>query len=354
MRRILAGAVVVLAAGLAWAPSAFACGGLVAPNGAVKLLNTATLVTYHDGVEHYVTSFQYEGGGSKFGSIIPLPGVPTSVSKGGSWTLQRLEREVQPPPQLAAGGAVPAAASATASAQVILRTHVDALNITVLKGGGSAVTDWVRQQGFAVSPDLGPTLDFYARRSPVFLTATFESTVEAAKGLRVGDGTPVQVTIPTSNPWVPLHILALAKDPDDQVQADIFMLTDGQPSLLTGPGVSLLASRQADPSLLRDLRSDKGMSWIPDSAWFSYLKLDAPASSLSYDLAADVSAARRPSPIDAGISFEPVSLPVAHHSSDAWWWILLTVGGAVAGFGVGGWFASRRFGAAWDARGATS
>ena len=347
MRRFMAGVAVVLAAAFGWAPSAFACGGLVAPNGAVKLLNTATLVTYHDGVEHYITSFQYEGGGSKFGSIIPLPGVPTSVSKGGSWTLQRLEREVQPPSPLAEG-VFASAEGATAPAQVILRTHVDALNITVVKGGGSAVTDWVRQQGFAVSPDLGPTLDFYARRSPVFLTATFDPALEAAKGLQVGDGTPVQVTIPTSNPWVPLHILALAKDPDDQVQADIFMLTDGQPSLLTGPGVSLLATRQADPTLLNDLRSDKGMSWIPDSAWFSYLKLNAPSSSLTYDLAADVSGERRPSPIAAGISFEPVTLPAAHHSSDEGWWILLTVGGVLMAFGLGGWFASRRLGAAWD------
>ena len=50
-RRCLAVVGVVLAAGLGWAPSAFACGGLVAPNGAVKLLNTATLVARASGLE---------------------------------------------------------------------------------------------------------------------------------------------------------------------------------------------------------------------------------------------------------------------------------------------------------------
>ena len=76
---------------------AAACGGLIGPNGAVNLLRTTTFAGYHDGVEHYVTAFQYAGGGGKFGSITPLPGVPTSVEKGGDWTLQRLVRETNPP-----------------------------------------------------------------------------------------------------------------------------------------------------------------------------------------------------------------------------------------------------------------
>src|SRR4029077_8002342 len=99
--RTLGMAAVGLLVGLGWAPAAFACGGLVAPNGTVKLLNTPTLVAYHDGIEHYLTSFEYAGGGSRFGSIVPLPGVPTAVSRGGSWTLQRLEREVHPPAPVA-------------------------------------------------------------------------------------------------------------------------------------------------------------------------------------------------------------------------------------------------------------
>jgi hypothetical protein len=253
-----------------------------------------------------------------------------------SWTLQRLEREVQPPELLLAPGAVPA--SASGQAQVILRTQVDALDITVVKGGGPAVTAWVRQRGFAVSPDLPATLDFYARRSPVFLTATSDPAAEAALDLHVGDGTPVQVTIPTPNPWVPLHILALAKDPDDQVQADVFMLTDRQPAMLTGPGVTLVASRPAEPPLLSDLRSDRGMSWIPQAAWFSDLKVDSRASALNYDLAADVSGAGRPSLTAAGLPFDPVALPSTPPPSDPWWWIGLTaLVGVTAGFGLARW-----------------
>src|SRR4051812_11782720 len=39
-----------------------ACAGLVTPGGNVKLVRTGTLAAYHAGVEHYVTSFKFEGG----------------------------------------------------------------------------------------------------------------------------------------------------------------------------------------------------------------------------------------------------------------------------------------------------
>ena len=123
----------VLAAG-----PALACGGLVSPNGTIALVRTTTLAAYHHGVEHYVTGFKFVGGGAEFGSIVPLPGIPTRVIRGGDWTLQRLEREVQPPVEgvaLKAAAPVPAASPA----QVILQTSIDSLDITVLKGGGYAV-----------------------------------------------------------------------------------------------------------------------------------------------------------------------------------------------------------------------
>ncbi len=73
-----------------------ACGGLIGPNGAVNLLRTTTFAGYHGGEEHYVTAFEFAGGGGAFGSITPLPGVPSSVEKGGDWTLQRLILETEP------------------------------------------------------------------------------------------------------------------------------------------------------------------------------------------------------------------------------------------------------------------
>ena len=58
-----------------------ACAGLIGSNGAVNLARTSTLAGYHDGVEHYVTAFKFLGGGGQFGTLIPLPDVPTSVER---------------------------------------------------------------------------------------------------------------------------------------------------------------------------------------------------------------------------------------------------------------------------------
>ena len=116
-----------------------ACGGLIGPNGAVNLLQTTTFAGYHDGIEHYVTAFQFAGGGGEFGSITPLPGIPSSVEKGGDWTLQRLVRETNPVLEdFARAAAVPAASGA----EELMTVKIDALDITVLKGGAADIGQW--------------------------------------------------------------------------------------------------------------------------------------------------------------------------------------------------------------------
>ena len=59
-------------------------------------------------------------------------------------------------------------------------------------------------------------------------------------------------------------------------------------------------SGPASESLLADLRSDKGMEWMPSSMWLSHLKIDTPASALKYDLAVDANGFS-PSPRAAGL-----------------------------------------------------
>jgi hypothetical protein len=277
-----------------------ACAGLIGSNGAVNLGRTTTLAAYHDGVEHYVTAFQFQGGGGQFGTLVPLPDVPSKVERGGAWTLQRLVRETEPQPVFAARAGL---AEDAAGAQVLLQTRIDALDITVLKGGSRDVAEWARAHGFRLSPDAPEVLEFYSKRSQIFLAAVFDGEAAAARGQRLGDGTPVHLTIPTANPWVPLRILALGKQPADRVQADVFLLTDAIPSLLPegGEGLKLLRSEAARKALLDDLRSDDGMAWVPRSAWLTKLRVDASAADLRYDLAVDASGRGQASRIAAGL-----------------------------------------------------
>jgi len=285
-RRLLTlatGAGLAMAATVLTAGPAAACGGLVAPNGTVRLLRTSTLAAYVDGVEHYVTSFQFAGGGAEIGSIVPLPGVPTKVERGGDWTLQRLARETRP--QVLRQSADEALAAASAPAKVLLETRIDALDLTVLEGGGKAVGDWAREHGFSLTPDAPEVLDFYAERSPIFLAARFDATAAREAGQGVGDGTPIHLTIPTDRPWVPIRILALGREQAEPVEADVYLLTEREPSLMTGPGLVTERSEAASGSLLDDLRSDKGMEWVPGDMWLTYLRVDGPASDLDHDLA---------------------------------------------------------------------
>jgi len=310
MRRFLLALTMATFAAVALAQPVLACGGLVAANGAVQLQRTTTLAAYHDGIEHYVTSFQYAGGPSNFGSIIPLPGVPTDVRRAGSWTLQRLEREAHPLVAADSRGFATTALAAP-SAQVLLQTTVDALDITVLSGGGEAVLTWVKEHGYTVSDDAPAMLDFYAHRSPVFLAARFNAEAALARHQLVGDGTPIQITIPTPSPWVPLHILSLAKRAAAPVQADVFLLTDRAPAVLgLDPGVRIQASQPASDSLLGDLRSDKDSGWIPDRAWLTFVALDTTSAQLTHDLAIDPSGANRPSVVQAGYAM-PGAVPGA-------------------------------------------
>jgi Uncharacterized protein conserved in bacteria (DUF2330) len=294
------GAGAMVAVLFAGATPAAACGGLVGENGTIQLVRTTTLAAYHDGIEHYVTAFEFTGEGESVGSIIPLPGVPTDVEKGGDWTLQRLAREVAPPVTTLASEAL---ATADAGVEVLIETQIDALDITVLRGGGDEVGRWAIDNGFLLSPDAPEVLDFYAARSPVFMAAKFDADAAAARGQQAGDATPIHLTIPTDEPWVPLRILGLGLQPDRVVEADVFLLTDDRPELLVGgAGLELSRSEPASELLLADLASDRGMEWIPSTMWLTHLPLAAPAGELDYDLAISTHAGTSPSVVDAGLA----------------------------------------------------
>ena len=303
MRRLLLLFPTALLLILLTAGPALACGGLIGPNGAVNLLRTSTFAGYHDGVEHYVTAFEFAGGGGAFGSITPLPDVPSNVEKGGDWTLQRLALETAPRDVLFALPAASANAE-RAGAEELMKVRIDALDITVLRGGAADIGTWAKEHGFRLPPDAPEVLEFYASRSPIFLAAAFDADAAAQRGQQIGDGTPVHITIPTDDPWVPLRILALGKSGAERVEADVYLLTDEAPTLLPAPrapiGLRLDHSAAATESLLADLRSDRGMEWVPQDAWLTKIAVDASAGQLRYDLAIDPTGAGSPSRIDAG------------------------------------------------------
>src|ERR1700694_870911 len=143
VHKLVPAAAATLAVFLTQALPAAACGGLIAPNGAIRLGRATTLVAWHDGIERYMTSFTYQenntNSGANLGWIVPLPAVPLKIEEGGAWTLQRLVRETHPQIEDFAG--VTQTAS-LAKVEVLQQVKIEALNITVLRGSGQAVLDW--------------------------------------------------------------------------------------------------------------------------------------------------------------------------------------------------------------------
>ena len=149
--RLALGIALVTITTVAFAGPAAACGGLVGENGTIQLQRTTTLAAYHDGVEHYVTSFEFTGRARRSVRSSRCRACRRAVERGGDWTLQRLEREVAPlderlqaarrrlPPDGDADGAV-------------CRRQIDALEITILQGGGTEVGRWAIDHGFLLDP----------------------------------------------------------------------------------------------------------------------------------------------------------------------------------------------------------
>ena len=302
---------------------AFACGALVAPNGSVRLARATTLVAWHDGIERYLTSFSYQGDFSHLGWIVPLPAVPLKIEEGGAWTLQRLALETHP---VVRTFGVEDAAAPSASATVLQQVKIEALNITVIKGSGQEVLNWASSNDFFLNAETREHLLAYAKGSPIFLAAKYDTSAAKARGLFQGDGTPILITMKTEHIWVPLEVLAIE---GQQVQADLYLLTDqpvyttdfearvGQSSVgneIPGaPGFALSFQEKVTPRLYHDLSTDRNMGWVRSDSWLTYLSLNAPEPTVSYDLGVSPSGVIRLAPygtppmavVDGQASHEP-------------------------------------------------
>ena len=278
------------------ATPAAACGSLLAPNGAIRLARAATLVDWHDGVEHYMTSFTYQGNVDNVGWIVPLPANPEKIEEGGGWTLQRLERETRSTPKVL----FPEGDTrefATAGAQVLQQVRVQALDITVVRGSGDEIVQWGRDNGFFIDKATEQHLLGYAKGSPFFMAAKYDTAAARARGQIQGDGAPVLITMKIPHPWIPFEVLALE---EQQTQADVYLLTDtpvyasdldsslGKSSVgaqvPNAAGLKVAFQERMNAALYKDLSTDKNMGWVRSDSWLTYLTLDAPDTKVGYDM----------------------------------------------------------------------
>ena len=307
---------------------AFACGGLIAPDGDVRLQNAATLIAWHDGVEHYLTSFSYQGNVPNLGWIVPLPAVPLKIEAGGAWTLQRLSRETHP---IIDDGPIFATAASSSSAQVLQQVKIEALNITVIRGSGDEIINWATKNGFHLDGDTHDHLLTYAKGSPIFMAAKYDTAAAKARHQFTGDGVPILITMKTAHPWIPLEVLALD---GQRVQADLYLLTDlplytsdlnakiGQPTVGSNipgaTGFNLAYQQVMSDQLFHDLSTDRNMSWVRPDSWLTYLRLDAPSAAVTYDLGVSSSGVIRLAPYGTAPMAVVDGVSVRSHELPTW------------------------------------
>jgi hypothetical protein len=148
-----------------------------------------------------------------------------------------------------------------------------------------------------------------------------------------------------------LRILSLGKAADERVDADVYLLTDRVPTVLpaatSGSGLSLRHTAPASASLLDDLRSDRGMGWVPERAWLMKLVIDTAAADLRFDLAVDATGVARPSRVAAGLEPPPAraaneAVATAGVSGDASIWLAATFLVITVAGGAGAWVRRER------------
>src|SRR5260370_4005339 len=183
---------------------AFACGALIAPNGSVRLARATTLVAWHDRVERYLTSFSYQGDFSNLGWIVALPAVPLKIEEGGAWTLQRLALETH---RVVRTFGAETAAAPSDSATVLQKVKIEALNITVIKGNGQEIVNWATSNDFFLNTETKDHLLAYAKGSPIFLAAKYDTSAANVRCLLHDDGTPFLFPSRPAPTSLPSHTL---------------------------------------------------------------------------------------------------------------------------------------------------
>ena len=295
MRRIVVAAGTAAAAFLLTAAPALACGGLVAPDGDVRLDKATTFVAWHDGVEHYVTSFAYTGAAADVGWIVPLPAVPSKIEAAGrgrcsgSSASSILRRSFVPSRQQArgAGGLRRCRAGAGRGAR---RHRAQGQRLE----GDRLVCP---QRLSAAAGDQGPPAPVRAGQPGLHGRQIQQLGRAAARAA-------VRRRRPAAHHHAHAAAVGAAGDPRQRgcsgecrpLPADrIKPLTteNGVPVVSrssvgsvidSAKGFTVAGAEPMNASLHHDLSIDRNMSWVPASGYLTYLTLNAPGADVTYDL----------------------------------------------------------------------
>lgn len=237
----------------------------------MRLTEQRAFIYESDGREHLILSVKYDGATAQFAWVIPTEQRPTiNVQKGAPfhelWRLTEIRRP-QPPSANGEGGARTSGAHAPV---VVLERKVQGpYEMVVLQATESGgLFDWLKQNGFGLTPASRSALDYYVKRRWYFAAARIRpggaGNEQIQRNLKEGTIAALHLTYKASELSYPLRVTVgnpgsskmevfvigkgLRKPPD--LQATLFGLkpsgTDG--FAVSGPP-GLVVSQGSFPTL---------------------------------------------------------------------------------------------------------
>jgi len=205
-----------LLATLALSSESEACGGLFCGRTPVDQTAERILFEVADDSVRMTTQISFNGDAADFAWVLPLPEVPDPDSLGvfSQRALAVLDSRSGPIfyddcSQDVAQGQGTASGGAVGDVTVHIRAEVDAYDVSVVESSDpTALSRWLRDNGYRVTPAMQPYLDLYTAEGMKFLALKLREAAE------VSDLKPFSFTLPGTAPSIPLRMTSLAAEPE--------------------------------------------------------------------------------------------------------------------------------------------
>ncbi len=228
---ILAAGAAALAALVARAPRAEACGCFTPPDPSVPIVQAGERIAFamEQGKVIAHIQIQYSGAAEEFGWLLPLPTLPDPLQLGTDELFAQLISTTQPKyiprPEYVGncpfdpnrnGGFGPASDSdsggedpAPEDTPLVLMDSVGPYDYAVLRADSKQpMLDWLAENRFFVPAGTDTVVDPYIRPNAYFLA------LKLRKGQETGDLQPVVVKYQSDLPMIPIVLTSVAADPN--------------------------------------------------------------------------------------------------------------------------------------------
>jgi len=187
------------------------------------------LIIYDKGVEHLILQVSYKGSASEFVWLVPTPSRP-QISKVDAPIFHWLHNATAPKIRYwfdadqkirgfyQGGKAATLGAPGGLDVDVLEEKQVGAYDIAVLRAGDAGdLLQWLRQNGYQITPKLVPVVSDYVRRGWVFTAMRINTGYQDRVALRLREGVlqSLKFKFRTSEPIYPLKVSSLNKGKTD-------------------------------------------------------------------------------------------------------------------------------------------